>query len=57
MSPPEPGVYTVRMVYKYGQQETIWKYASWDGESWHLPPAYTLIEWMPDPATDRPRKD
>jgi hypothetical protein len=46
MNPPSPGVYTIRMIYQFGSQETIWKYASWDGLKWHLPPFYSFKEWI-----------
>ena len=44
--PPHPGVYRIRMVYQFGQQETIWDHAAWDGQRWHLPHFYTFMEWI-----------
>jgi hypothetical protein len=43
------------MVYEFGAQETVWHSAYWNGSSWHLPPFYTLVQWIPDPDEQKPQ--
>lgn len=46
MNPPHPGVYTIRMRYQFGAQDTVWRFAYWSGTAWHLPPFYSFLEWL-----------
>jgi hypothetical protein len=50
MNPPAPGIYSARIRYEFGAQESIWHQAPWDGQRWHLPPYYTLVQWIPSDA-------